>query len=39
MDVRQQSQSVSKDGMKIRPVSSDSRNEHGRGLKIRSIKK
>ena len=39
MDMRQQSQTVSKDGMKIRPVSSDSRNEHGRGLKIRSIKK
>ena len=39
MDVRQQSQTVSKDGMKIRPVSSDNRNEHGRGLKIRSIKK
>jgi hypothetical protein len=38
MDIRQQSQTVSKDGMKIRPVSS-SRNEHGRGLKIRSIKK
>ena len=38
MDIRQQSQTVSKDGMKIRPVS-DSRNEHGRGLKIRSIKK
>ena len=33
MDMRQQSQTVSKDGMKIRPVSSDSRNEHGRGLK------
>ena len=39
MDVRQQSQTISKDGMKIRPVSSDNRNEHGRGLKIRSIKK
>jgi len=38
MDIRQQSQTVSKDGMKIRPVS-NSRNEHGRGLKIRSIKK
>ena len=39
MDMRQQSQTVSKDGMKIRPVSSDNRNEHGRGLKIRSVKK
>ena len=38
MDIRQQSQTVSKDGMKIRPVS-NSKNEHGRGLKIRSIKK
>jgi|TARA_R110000796_G_scaffold122552_1_gene236885 hypothetical protein len=39
MDVRSNSQSVSKDGMKIRPVSSNDRHENGRGLKIRSVKK
>ena len=39
MDVRSASQSVSKDGMKIRPVSSNDRHENGRGLKIRSSKK
>ena len=38
MDLRQQSQTVSKDGMKIRPVTTNNRNEHGRGLKIRSSK-
>ena len=36
MDVRQAPQSVSKDGMKIRPVGNT---DSGRGLKIRSIKK
>ena len=37
MDVRQQSQSVSKNGITIRPVSRS--NDNGKGLKIRSIKK
>ena len=37
MDVRQQSQSVSKNGITIRPVSKS--NDNGKGLKIRSIKK
>jgi len=37
MDVRQQSQSVSKNGITIRPMGSS--NDSGRGLKIRSIKK
>ena len=37
MDVRQQSQAVSKNGMTIRPVSKS--NDNGKGLKIRSIKK
>ena len=37
MDVRQQSQSVSKNGITIRPVNQS--NDNGRGLKIRSIKK
>ena len=36
MDVRQAPQSVSKDGMKIRPVGNT---DSGRGLRIRSIKK
>jgi hypothetical protein len=36
MDVRQQSQSVSKNGITIRPM--DSSNDSGRGLKIRSRK-
>ena len=38
MDIRPASQTVSKDGMKIRPISSDNRHENGRGLKIRSRK-
>jgi hypothetical protein len=37
MDVRQQSQTVSKNGISIRPVNPSS--DNGRGLKIRSIKK
>jgi|TARA_R110000796_G_scaffold142140_1_gene258581 hypothetical protein len=37
MDVRQQSQAVSKNGMTIRPVSKS--NDNGKGLKIRSIKR
>tara|TARA_R110000824_G_scaffold25509_1_gene88848 strand:+ start:8143 stop:9279 length:1137 start_codon:yes stop_codon:yes gene_type:complete len=37
MDVRQESQSVSKNGITIRPVSRS--NDNGKGLKIRSIKK
>jgi hypothetical protein len=37
MDVRQQSQSVSKNGISIRPVNHSA--DNGRGLKIRSIKK
>lgn len=37
MDIRQQSQSVSKNGITIRPVSRG--NDNGKGLKIRSIKK
>jgi len=37
MDVRQQSQSVSKNGITIRPMGSS--NDSGRGLKIRSRKK
>ena len=37
MDVRQQSQTVSKNGISIRPVNPS--NDNGRGLKIRSIKK
>ena len=36
MDVRQAPQSVSKDGIKIRPVGNT---DSGRGLRIRSIKK
>tara|TARA_R110000803_G_scaffold95241_4_gene163055 strand:- start:151 stop:1290 length:1140 start_codon:yes stop_codon:yes gene_type:complete len=37
MDIRQQSQSVSKNGITIRPVKQS--NDNGRSLKIRSIKK
>ena len=37
MDVRQQSQAVSKNGITIRPLSQS--NDNGRGLRIRSIKK
>ena len=37
MDVRQQSQTVSKNGISIRPVNQS--NDNGRGLKIRSVKK
>ncbi len=36
MDMRQAPQTVSKDGMKIRPVGNT---DSGRGLRIRSIKK
>ena len=36
MDMRQAPQTVSKDGMKIRPIGNT---ESGRGLKIRSIKR
>tara|TARA_R110001592_G_scaffold151159_1_gene377383 strand:- start:35 stop:1177 length:1143 start_codon:yes stop_codon:yes gene_type:complete len=38
MDIRPASQTVSKDGMKIRPISSSNKHENGRGLKIRSRK-